>query len=122
MKVLVVVLVGAVLLGGMYGAAAKPARAPRGSVRGAYDPAMAGCQVSSSCATRIAYRERDLRAQPGVRDGQLVRCPVSGAVFRIHEGTPSRDARGKTLYFCCPACAAWFTEHEAEVLAKRGIA
>ena len=85
-------------------AATRQARAPRGSVRGAYDPAMAGCQFSS-CATKMAYRERDLHAQPGVRDGQLVRCPVSGAVFKADEQRPRvRLATGEYVA-CCNSCA-----------------
>ena len=85
-------------------AANKQARVSRGSVRGAYDLAMAGCQFSS-CATKIAYRERDLHAQPGVRDGQLVRCPVSGAVFKADEQRPRvRLATGEYVA-CCNTCA-----------------
>src|SRR5262245_41829641 len=45
-------------------AAAGQAGGARGSVRGAYDPAMAMC--SFSCAAKVAYREADLHAQPGV--------------------------------------------------------
>jgi hypothetical protein len=98
-KILLAALVGAVLLGG----AAKPTHAPRGSVRGAYDPAMAGCQFS--CAAKISHRERDLRAQPGVRDGQLVRCPVSGVVFKADGQRPRvRLATGEYVT-CCNSCA-----------------
>src|SRR5262245_50716852 len=66
---------------GSAAAAATPADGARGTVRGAYDPAMAMC--SFSCAAKVAYEEADLQAQPGVRDGQLARCPVSGVVFRV---------------------------------------
>ena len=116
MKILFTVLVGAVLLGGTYlvrstcsqgqgagNAATKQARASRGSVRGAYDPAMAGCQFS--CAAKVAHRERDLHAQPGVRDGQLVRCPVSGVVFKADAQRPHvRLATGEYVT-CCNSCA-----------------
>jgi len=109
-KILFAFLVGAVLLGGTYlvrstcsqGQGAQ-ARGPRGSVRGAYDPAMAGCQFS--CAAKVAHRERDLHAQPGVRDGQLVRCPVSGVVFKADAQRPHvRLATGEYVT-CCNSCA-----------------
>jgi len=83
--------------------ATKQARAPRGSVRGAYDLTMAGCQFS--CAAKVVHRERDLHAQPGVRDGQLVRCPVSGVVFKADAQRPRvRLATGEYVT-CCNSCA-----------------
>jgi hypothetical protein len=83
------------------------------------DPAFTAC--SKSCGLRSAKDRREARLQPGASAGDAVFCPVSGAVFRIGEKTPRREARGQVLYFCCESCAAWFTGHEAEVLAKRGI-
>jgi len=83
----------------------------------AVDPAFSGCK--KSCGLHAARDFREARAQPGAALGDAVFCPVSGAVFRVGEETPKRDVRGKTLYFCCPACAAWFGEHEADVLRKR---
>jgi nitrite reductase/ring-hydroxylating ferredoxin subunit len=85
-------------------AATQQTRAPRGSVRGAYDPIMAGCQFSS-CATRIAVQERDLHAQPNVRNGQLVRCPVSGAVFEADEQRPRVHLATGEYVTCCNSCA-----------------
>ena len=84
------------------------------------DPAFTGC--GRSCGSRSAKDRSEARAQPGAQPGDAVYCPVSGAVFRITDTTQRQESRGKTLYFCCEACALWFTKHEAEVLAKRGIA
>ena len=83
------------------------------------DPAFTGC--GKSCGSRSAKDRREARAQPGAAPGDAVYCPVSGAVFRITDTTQHREARGKTLYFCCEQCANWFSEHEADVLAKRGL-
>jgi hypothetical protein len=84
------------------------------------DPAFTGC--AKSCGSRSAKDRADARAQPGAAPGDAVYCPVSGAVFRITDKTPLRESRGKTLYFCCDSCATWFSQHEVEVLAKRGLA
>jgi YHS domain-containing protein len=85
------------------------------------DPAFSGCQ--KSCGLHGAKDRREAKRQPGVAPGDATFCPVSGAVFRIAAETPKRTVHGgMTLYFCCEACAAWFTQHEAEVLAKRGLA
>jgi YHS domain-containing protein len=84
------------------------------------DPAFTGC--AKSCGSRSAKDRAEARAQPGAVPGDAVFCPVSGAVFRINDTTQNRESRGKTLYFCCEACALWFTAHESDVLAKRGLA
>ncbi len=84
------------------------------------DPAFDGC--ARSCALRSARDRAQARAQPGANKGDAVFCPVSGAVFRVGDDTPRRVARGHVLFFCCEACAAFFSQHESEVLAKRGLA
>lgn len=83
------------------------------------DPAFKGC--AHSCGSRSAKDRREARPQPGAQTGDAVFCPVSGAVFRINEKTPSREARGSRFYLCCDSCAAFFSQNEASVLAKRGI-
>jgi hypothetical protein len=40
----------------------------------------------------------------------------------VADDTPSRVARGQRLFFCCEACAGFFSQHEVEVLTKRGLA
>src|SRR5262245_4213726 len=115
---LVIAIAATVLVGGAYlvrnsvcrGGSATPAAAAgqaggaRGSVLGAYDPAMAMC--SFSCAAKVAYREADLHAQPGVRDGQLARCPVSGVVFRADARRPRVHLATGEYVTCCGNCAA----------------
>lgn len=83
------------------------------------DPAFDGC--GHSCGSRSAKDRREARPQPGVGPGDATYCPVSGAVFRIGEATQRRESRSGTLYFCCQACASFFAEHEALVLAKRNL-
>ena len=83
------------------------------------DSSFAGC--AQSCGLGKRGPRDDAHAQPGAAVGGLVYCPVSGAVFKVKEDSAKRTASGKTLYFCCEACATYFTSHEREVLAKRGI-
>jgi hypothetical protein len=85
----------------------------------AVDQAFTGC--TKSCGSRSAKDRREAKPQPGVSPGDITFCPVSGAVFRVANETPSRDARGMRLYFCCESCAAFFKDNEAKVLAMRGI-
>lgn len=84
------------------------------------DPAFNGCQ--RSCGLRSASERARARPQPGANSRDNVFCPVSGAVFRVTDDSPHRTARGQLLFFCCEACAGFFTEHEADVLKKRGLA
>jgi hypothetical protein len=84
------------------------------------DPAFRGC--SRSCGLRSAKDRAQARTQPGANKGDAVYCPVSGAVFRVTDESPHRVARGQLLFFCCQSCATFFSGHETEVLAKRGLA
>ena len=83
--------------------AAAQNRGKRGSVRGSYDPTMAMCRFS--CAEKVAFREQDLHAQPGVRDGQLARCPVSGVVFKADAQRPRVHLATGEYVTCCDHCA-----------------
>lgn len=83
------------------------------------DPAFTAC--GASCGLHSARERKLAKKQPGVGTGEVAFCPVSGAVFRVKEDSPHRTARGNLLYFCCEACAAYFTQHEAQILARRGI-
>jgi hypothetical protein len=78
-----------------------------------------GCQ--SACGSRSEADRSRARPQPRVSPGDVTYCPVSGAVFEVAASRPSRTVDGLTLYFCCDACAAYFDEHRAEVLDRRGI-
>jgi YHS domain-containing protein len=93
-----------------------------GSVLAASDPVHPAFKTCAhSCGLRSARDRAEARAQPGVGVGEATHCPVSGAVFRVREQSPRRVVNGKTFYFCCESCAAWFSEHEAEVMARRGL-
>jgi YHS domain-containing protein len=46
---------------------------------------------------------------------------VSGVVFRVEEASARRDVGGKPVYFCCERCAMYFSEHEGQVAAARGL-
>jgi hypothetical protein len=83
------------------------------------DPAFTAC--GASCGLHSARERKLARKQPGAGTGEVVFCPVSGAVFRVKEDSPHRTARGQLLYFCCEACAAFFTQNEAMVLERRGL-
>src|SRR5687768_2857039 len=76
------------------------------------DPAFTAC--GASCGLHSARERKLAKKQPGVGTGEVTFCPVSGAVFRVKEDSPHRTAQGNLLYFCCEACAAFFTQHEAQ--------
>jgi YHS domain-containing protein len=46
---------------------------------------------------------------------------VSGVVFRVKGSSPHRDVGGRPVYFCCEACAVYFSEHRESVLALRSL-
>ncbi len=70
---------------------------------------------------RAAGRSAGTVLQPTAQIGQLTYCPVSGVVFRVEPSSPHRDVGGKPLYFCCEACADYFSAHADRVLALRGL-
>jgi len=75
------------------------------------DPDFAGCQAA--CGTSEAFDEADIVAQPGAEVGDLVRCPVSGAVFRASEERPLVEHERRSYYVCCAGCAGRFAEEPA---------
>jgi hypothetical protein len=77
---------------------------------GEHDPTMAAaCRFS--CAAHEPFDEKDVVAQPGVVDGRLTRCPVSGVVFRVDQARPRvRLARGEYVV-CCETCAGKLERH-----------
>ena len=76
------------------------------------DPAMTAiCQ--KACATQIAFKDADVVAQPGVRRGDLTRCPVSGVVFKVGFTHPTIGYRGGSYRFCCSMCSKQFKARPA---------
>ena len=82
--------------------------------------AFLGCQ--SACGMGHGQKRDDAHVQPGAALGDYTYCPVSGALFQVSDKSLRVDVEGHPLFFCCDACASYFKAHEAEVLAKRGIA
>lgn len=98
---------------------APPARTGPLTLWDPVDVAFAGCQ--GACGAHVEGGHTDIIAQPGATVGQRTYCPVSGAVFEIEGEHPHVDVDGRTLWFCCAGCAAYFETHREEVLAARGM-
>jgi YHS domain-containing protein len=81
-------------------------------------PMFLGCQ--KGCGTASADERARAHVQPAAL-GDVTYCPVSGAIFRVTAQSTRRVVDGKTLYFCCDACAGYFDGHQAEVLSRRGL-
>jgi YHS domain-containing protein len=79
----------------------------------------AGC--AGGCGMRATGPTDGVATQP-VMAGQYTYCLVSGVVFQTQIQSARRTVGAKTFYFCCEACAQFFTENQAAVLAARGIA
>ena len=84
------------------------------------DAAFNGC--AGGCGLRVAGPTEGVLVQPGAVIGQRVYCLISGVVFEVKPTSVQRVVGGKTLYFCCEACAQYFTANQARILALRGIA
>ena len=77
---------------------------PHGKIAGHFDPAMSGvCRFA--CATRLKYKSKDVMAQPGVKDGKLTQCPVSGVVFAVDANRPHVRIANEEYVTCCDKCA-----------------
>jgi hypothetical protein len=105
-------------------AACAPESAPSGSGGPeAWEPveaAFEGC--GGGCGGRLDHAEPGVAVQPGAEIGVTALCPVSGVAFVVDGERPRRElSDGRSLYFCCEGCAAYFDTHRAEVLHARGI-
>src|SRR5262245_5329563 len=79
----------------------------RGRALGAFDPAMSGvCRFS--CAAPEPHPASDVTAQPGVPEGALTQCPVSGVVFAVDGHRPHVTLATGTYVLCCEGCAKRF--------------
>ncbi len=82
----------------------------RGRATGSFDARMSGvCRFS--CAAPQAYDEKDVALQPGVADGLLTRCPVSGVVFVVDDQRPRVALATGEYVLCCDGCAGRFRKH-----------
>ncbi len=56
--------------------------------------------------------------QTGVKIGQKVKCPVTGAEITVAEDTSSLEYKGKFYYFCCDNCNAVFNKNPEKYIKK----
>lgn len=85
-----------------------------GRPSGRFDVAMAGCRFS--CATKVEHDPKDLTPQPGVKTGQLTRCPVSGVVFAADVDRPHVEVAANDYVTCCESCADKLRKDSARFL------
>lgn len=98
------------------------AKPERGTVLNPWEPVdedYRGCE--GACGTRATAASPDTTPQPGAAVGQLTYCLVSGVTIPVKEAGPRRVVNGALVYFCCEACAVYFSEHETTVSRARGL-
>lgn len=79
----------------------------RGRPFGTFDANMSGvCQFA--CAVSEPFEATDVTLQPGVSDGALTQCPVSGVVFAVDHGRPRVTIATGEYVLCCDGCAKKF--------------
>jgi len=71
-----------------------------------------------SCAVKEKYDEADLVLQPGAREGDLTRCPVSGVVFHVTAAHPRVEYRGQAFRLCCGGCEGKFRANPARFVSS----
>ena len=70
------------------------------------DPELSMACEAGCSASLAEIATQDVADQPGAQVGQLTTCPVSGVVFRVHEGSPVVAHEGRSYFACCGGCAA----------------
>lgn len=95
------------LMAGTGGASCGDETVPKSSTAAtAVDPMMSTvCRFS--CAAQD-YDEAQVAVQPGVHEGELTRCPVSGVVFEVGDERPTIAAGEDQYRLCCDGCAEKF--------------
>jgi len=79
----------------------------RGGVLGAFDEGMSGvCRFA--CAASQPFAPHDLAIQPGVANGALTQCPVSGVVFVVDGQRPRVTIATGDYVLCCDGCTGKF--------------
>jgi hypothetical protein len=80
-----------------------------------FDPEMTKvCEMG--CALKGRVDEKQIVNQPGAKEGDLVRCPVSGVAFRVKMDSLEIVFNGHSYFTCCPSCAARFEQkHKTKV-------
>ena len=67
------------------------------------------CQLG--CGAKGDWSAADIAAQPGAKVGDLTRCTVSGAVFRVTKDSTRFTVDGQTYFACCDGCAEVFKKN-----------
>lgn len=62
-----------------------------------------------SCAAKDVD-ESKIKPQATAKTGEFARCPVSGVVFEVNEGSPLVIYEDKSAYTCCQTCEGLFNE------------
>jgi len=102
----------------------KPAAAATASIRTlqpweTLNEAFNGC--TGSCGMRADGPAEGAVAQPNASVGDRTYCPVSGVVFEVKATSLRRELNGRSLFFCCAGCAAYFDAFRERVVAARGL-
>ena len=101
--------------GGLGPGQGSPAAVPaavveRGRATGSFDPRMSGvCRFS--CAAPQAREAQDVVLQPGVADGALTQCPVSGVIFVVDPQRPRVALATGEYVLCCDGCEGRFRKN-----------
>lgn len=80
------------------------------------EPGFGMCAMA--CGTKREFAEKDVVTQPGAKVGDLVRCPVSNAVFDVKDDSPFVEKEGKRIHTCCGGCFAQFQKEPTRFFAK----
>lgn len=79
------------------------------------DPVMAP-KCRKSCRYKGKYSKASIVGQSNAQVGDLVRCPVSGVVFRVKKDSVSVAYKGERYYVCCHGCAQRFKENPTKFI------
>ena len=75
---------------------------------GDFDFAM-GSVCQAACGVSD-YDKSDIVDMAKAEVGDITMCPVSGAIYKVKESSPTLEHDGKTFHSCCDGCAKKFKE------------
>ena len=56
------------------------------------------------------YKKSDIVDITDAEVGDITMCPVSGAIYKVKEDSPTLEHGGETFHSCCDGCAKKFKE------------
>jgi hypothetical protein len=92
--------------------APEPLSAPPAS---AFDPELS--KFCTACGGHEKLDEKAAVRASRAKPGDLARCPVSGAVFRVQPDSPIVEHAGKKAAVCCDGCKERFVQSPERFLA-----